>query len=272
MLRRNIERNAGRGRWGPILLAAVPFLACGEDSPPETPVPAPEVVREEYGLGVESTGDPAVPGVACFRYTAGNVSATATVEGPNTSSIIGRTVYRWTFRQQNGGLPEEWFFDTESAGEVRLLRAVQGATASERETRNYFATGPAPLFYKLDLDRNGVPQLAGDARFLTEVTPECIGDGCPDSVGLERYEWTVQTTNASVNTPEGEATAIQLLYRRTIGATQESAEYTLVPGRGFARIRTFDDTIYQICNWRYCDRDGNCFGAASCEEADLRCN
>ena len=250
-------------RCGAVFVAvAGGAYGCGEDSAPvRIEAPAPELVREAYGLG----------GGSCYQYQAGNLSATVTVDGPNTTSIVGRTVYRWSFRLQAGGLPNDWFLDTESNGEVRLLRSVEGQTSQERTTRNYQDPGAAPLFYRVIRDFDGSALLV-DSRFKTDVTPDCAGPGCPDPVPVEEHEWTVQSNPDPVSTPEGEATPVELLYRRTIDGQQDTAVYSLVPGRGFARIRTFDGTVYQVCNWRYCDGEGNCTGAASCDPADLRCN
>ena len=267
MHRRNIER-ASNGRSLRAIFAAtgmaVAVSACGDDdAPPPVTAPAPEIVRDAYGLN----------GGSCYRFRAGNLFANATIEGPNTSSIVGRTVYRWSFRLQSGGLPDEWFLETEQDGAVRLLRAVDGRTADERTTREYQDTDTPPLFYQLSQDRFGDIFLS-DTTFVTEVTPVCNGAGCSDPVSLERHEWVVQDDEAMVVSPDapGGEPGVRLLYLRTINGSMMPAEYALVPGKGFAQIRAFDGTLWQACNWRYCDEAGNCAGAASCEPADLACN
>ncbi|MEM7678647.1 MAG: hypothetical protein AAF449_21915, partial [Myxococcota bacterium] len=197
--------------------------ACGDEAaaPVPDPVVSPAALREAYGL---NDGN-------CYRYRSAEQNATVTVEGPNTDAVIGRTVYRWNFQRLAGGLPDQWFFDTESDGEIRLLRAVSGLTAADRTTRSY--DDGAPVFYGLQVDRSGEPILS-TRSFVTDATSSCAGAPCGAPTEAVRHEWIVQDAEAMIATVDGPLPGIELIYRRTIGTEQQTALYSLVPGRGFA--------------------------------------
>lgn len=246
-----------------LLVAAALPAGCGGEDPPPKEVPTPAQVRDFFALNNDS----------CWRYkfikSGATLFARVDVAGPNDTSIAGETVYVRKFRLESGGLPAEWFLDTEADAEVRLLRSTSGTDQASRETRRY-DTAPAPLFGTLAYDRAGAAELEEGARFTTESTPMlCTGEDQTCAAGnLERHEWTVLGTE-SVTTPDGDKDAVKLQYRITADTGGGTANYFLVPGLGIAKFTDFDGTFYQVCDWRVCDATGACVGAESC--AALTC-
>jgi hypothetical protein len=233
-------------------LASVALLACGSDAPTTRPDPAPSAVRDFYGLG---------PG-SCWRYRfsaqGAALFATASISGPNTAVVAGETVYLRTFQLDSGGRPEQHYFDTEVAGEVRLLRHDTSDAASQRVTFRYDVP---PVLARFELDPAGKLRFLED-RIDTDTTPV---EGEP-----ERHVWSV-LGREEVSTPAGPAEAIKLEHRLTRGAAGETsiAQAFLVPGQGFARLVDFAGTTYQVCAQRVCDSTGACTGAPDC--ATLAC-
>ena len=248
-----------RDRKSPaVCLFALGLAACGGGNKSEKPVPTPEFVRDNYALG----------GGSCWRYRFTSMGvprfATASVEGPNEQSIAGHTVYVYSFRLESGGLPEEWFFDTEADGEIRLLRSTEGQQM-DRQTYRYEGAEQPPLFAKYEFDlagQNG--ELAPGERFEVDTIPEVCDASSGDCMmgETERHTWTV-LGEEMVNTPDGEAQALSLEYR----LRGRTARYAFVEGKGFASFTDFDGTIYQLCGQRVCDSAGTCTGAADCGNA-----
>ena len=237
--------------------------ACSGEDPPPVQVPSPTEVRDYFALNNDS----------CWRYkfirSGANLFARVDVTGPNDTSVAGKTVYVRKFALESGGLPVEWFLNTEADADVRLVRATSGRDRTTRETRRYDAD-PTPLFGTLEYARSGEVQLEEGARFTVETTPTlCTGEEqtCADGT-LERHEWTVLGSEA-VSTPDGEQQAQKLQYVITADTGGGTANYFLVPGRGIAKFTDFDGTFYQVCDWRVCDSSGTCVGAESC--AALTC-
>lgn len=244
---------------------AISAVGCSGEDPPEKQVPTPEQVRDYFALN----------GGNCYRYRfsegAATLFANVEIAGPNMTSVAGKTVYVRKLTYDSGGLPQEWFLDTESEGEVRLVRATSGRDRINRETRNYEAE--LPLFYALEFDLRGEFGLEQGDRFTTEATtPElCTGEEQTCAQGVaERHEWTVTSDTDTVTTPDGQETAIKLNYKVKDDTRETTEVYSLVPGKGVARFTNADGTIFQLCAWRVCDSAGACFGAESC--AELTCN
>lgn len=239
---------------------------CGGEDPPEVQVPTPAEVRDYFGLGADS----------CWRYRykqgSANLYRRVDITGPNDTSISGHVVYLRKLAFESGGLPQEWYLDTESKGEVRLLRAADGADRQSRETRRY-ETEPTPLFGQLAFDFGGDLALEAGVRFTTEgATPElCTGEAQTCAPGAaERHEWTV-SGQEMVSTPDGDEMAFKMSYKVTDDAGSSTEFYWLVPGKGIAKFTDNNGTIYQVCNWRVCDAGGGCVGADNCTD-QLTCN
>lgn len=249
-------RGPGLGRtwrFGPALVSLFAFAGCGgDDGPPRETFPAPDVVRTAYGLNAES----------CWRYRfsrdGNSLFATVTVSGPNMDAVAGRTVYIQKYQLESGGLPTEDYFDTESNGEIRLLRHAEGAQAQNRVTKRYEEDATPPLFAKFKLDRTGQPILDVGERFETNSTPK--------DLPIERHVWSVLSNAEMVVTPDGDKAAYKLQYNRE---TSSTAVYFVVPGFGVARFVDFSGTTHQVCAARVCDGRGACAGADSC--ASLVC-
>lgn len=251
-------------RLGLLLAPFALLAACGGDDPPPKEVPSPAQVRSYFGINTES----------CFRYaySAGGATVYARISysGPNMTSIAGKTVYLRAYSKESGGLPEEWFLDTESNAEVRLLRSTEGQGGS-RITRRY-ETEPQPLFAELAFDKMNQPSVAVGDRFEVESTPkECIGNGDCTDAPAEKHTWTVLALDRMVTTPEGMLPAVELEYRVQAGTNAPRVStWSLIPGRGIAKFTDFTGTLHQVCAWRTCDASGACTGAPSCN--DLVCN
>lgn len=247
-----------------LFFPAVLTLACGSDEVPPKEVPSPAQVRSYFGINTDS----------CFRYaySAGGATVYARISytGPNMTSIAGKTVFVRAYSKESGGLPEEWFLNTESNGQVRLLRSTEGQGGS-RITRRY-ETEPQPLFAELVFDKMNQPGVAVGDRFEVEATPKaCIGNGDCTDAPTEKHTWTVLALDRMVTTPEGQVPAVELEYRVQAGAdAPRVSTYSLVPGKGIAKFTDFTGTLHQVCAWRTCDAAGACTGAASCN--DLICN
>ena len=221
-------------------------------------VPSPTTVRDYFALNNDS----------CWRYRFTRSNATlfsrVDITGPNDTSIAGSTVYVRKFLLESGGLPIEWFLDTESDGAVRLLRSTAGRDRDSRETRRFEGMMP-PLFAQLEFDFTG--ELKFEGSFQTDVVPVlCTGadQTCGDGVN-ERHSWNV-LGQEMVNTPDGDQMAVKLNYTITTDASSQTAQYFLVPNRGIAKFTDFDGTFYQVCDWRVCDSNSSCVGATSCNE------
>lgn len=245
------------------VLTSLGVVACSGDDPVEREVPTPAQVRDYFALNDGS----------CWRYRfqqgAATLFARVEVSGPNMQSVAGETVYVRKFTFESGGLPREWYLDTEADGEIRLLRATSGLDRTSRETRRYEET--APLFGALEFDVQNQFGLEQGDRFTTEsTTPElCTGEDQSCAPGpAERHEWTVTSTDEEVTTPDGQEVAVKMNYRVSDDEGSRTEVYSLVPGKGVARFTDEEGTVYQVCAWRVCDSAGACIGAPSCAELD----
>ncbi len=239
--------------------ASLLLSACGEREIPVKEVPKSEEVRDFYGLGNGS----------CWRYrysiNGSTVFARASVQGPNTQSIAGESLFELRFTEAGGGQPQEWYLNAEADGEIRLARTAEGVAAS-RVIKTYEDKATRPTFLKMDYDMaNAAIVRAGD-RFENDATPTI--DGAAGDV--ENHVWVVNSVNEPVNTPDGSKESVSLTYRKRIGSETLTANYNLVPGLGFAKIVNAQGVTFQVCDQRVCDSQGNCVGANSCDE--LTCN
>lgn len=241
------------------------LAGCSGDDPPPIQTPTSEEIRDFFAYN---------PG-SCWRYRfsqgGATLFATATMQGPDDTFVAGETLYSREFRLDSGGFPTVWRLDTETAGQVRLLQSVGGDTQAERETRTYQAM--PPIFANIEY-AFGTTELEVEAgqRFETTTTPEVcsVSSGeCTMDVS-EEHEWTVTSTMANVNTPDGDQQAFRWQYRIQTDTETTTRIYNIVPGRGVANFVEADGTQYQVCDWRVCDSAGNCVGAPSCDA--LSCN
>ncbi len=248
------------------VISTATLTGCSGEDPPAVEIPSPAQVRDYFGLNADS----------CWRYRykqgSANLYRRADVAGPNETSISGHTVYVRKLAYESGGLPVEWYLETELNGEVRLLRSATGRDRDARETRRY-ETEPTPLFGALEYDFSGNIDLKVGTRFTTETATPDLCTGMEQSCApgpTERHEWTVSNTEM-VATPDGEEMAIKMNYKVTDDTRTTTEVYWLVPGKGIAKFTGDDGTVYQVCNWRVCDAAGACTGAANCTDM-LTCN
>lgn len=252
----------------PSLLIALAAPACGEDRQiPVEVLPSADETRTFFGLTNGS----------CIRYRFNTtLRATASVTGPNMTSIAGRTAYRRLFAINGAGPPDEWFIEGQDDGELRLLR-LDTFPADERISTRYACVGtemcPAPeeqeptlLRLRFD-DAMQVVAEQGD-RFEVVTTPVSVTGSMAEP---ERHTVIVQQVGVDVPVPGGTTEpGVEMTYFRQVGnASPTTSTWRLVPGKGIAQIQEAGRT-YQACAWRYCDAAGNCQGAPDC--ASLSCN
>ncbi len=247
-----------------VCAGSVLASACSGGGPIEIDKPTSDEVRTFYGLN---------PG-SCTTYEipARNISGRIEVTGPNEISIAGETVFDQRLILQSAERPFSRQFKTDAEGEVRLLRSSTGAGREEITSRYEDVT--APIFLGLAYDRAGEVILEPGAKFDIETTPELCGqminngESCQQGM-LERHVWQVFEALKTVPTPDGEMEAVELLYRRTIGAETDEARYQLVPGRGIVGFTDFSGDRYNICAWKTCGTDGTCDTDVAC--SDMLC-
>lgn len=233
-----------------LLASLSPVAGCGggDDGPPKAAVP-PAAVRDFTGL-VDGN---------CWRYRYARSGSTlftnVSISGPNEMVIAGAKVYLRQTVNDGGGFPDVEYLDTEHDGEVRLLRLDTTGSNGMRLSKRY-ETPPVPTIVRFLRTADGTVVLPAGSRIELESTPV---DG-----QLERHAWRVSTEPEMVQLPDGPAEAIRLEYRYTEGANTWTAFYSLVPGKGFAKIVDFQGTTYQVCAQRVCDSGGNCTGAPDC--------
>lgn len=211
----------------------------GDAASAATPA-SPEAVRAAYGLE---------PG-SCWRYTSmTQPEATVSVSGPDTNAVPGRTIYKQSYQPANGGLPNEYYFDTDTTpGEIRLARSIEHASDGSTTSSRYDSNATPPLFARFSLDSGGNAVMAPGSRFVTTSTP---AGGAP-----EHYEWDVLAYGDSVMTTSGMKPAYVLRYMRD----SQTATYYLAPGFGVAKFQDLE-----VCSARVCDASGACVGAPNCD-------
>jgi hypothetical protein len=229
--------------------------ACGSSQtvPPPT-YPSPALVRSTYGLDSGS----------CWRYTllGANTEAVVTVEGPDTNAVAGRSVYAMKYQPQATTLTNDDYFDTESKGEIRLLRHIEGPVEARVDKRYDMDPSP-PLFARFVMGGAMNAAILGVGQTFSVTTTPAGGMA-------EMHEWDVLANDDMVMVPAyggmqaGLQKAYKLQYKRTAGGMTGTAIYSIVPGFGAAKFTDFAGQLHQACAAHICDASGNCTGSADC--------
>lgn len=249
-------------------LAFLPiFVGCGDDVLP--PVVLPSASEAQSFLGLTSG--------SCTLYRFNSTQrATARIMEDGTS-VPGRSTYRWTFSLASGGLADQWFFEPQEDGEMRLLRFDTSNEQGLRVSTRYACAGAEmcpspdeqePLIFRLAFDMDMQAGLTPGERFELVTTPPFVSPGEPSA---ERHTVIVQQTDLDVAVPGGGTEkGVELAYSRQVGTNSaQTSTWRIVPGKGIAQILE-GGREYQACSWRYCDGAGTCEGAADCNA--LTCN
>lgn len=255
-------------RYGLVLGMAgisVVLAACGDDKEvPMDPVPTASEVRTQFGVTDGS----------CVRYrvNGGATTALATMSGPESGRIAGRSAYVWRLVDPGSSQPSlEWLYDAQDDGELRLMRAISGP--DPRITRTYACEGSdcgngddiEPLVASFEYV-DDVPALTKDVPLETVTTPDVSGA----QAEMESHR-VVYQADVAVMAPYATESAMaqQLLYVRTAASGSDTMTFDLLPGYGFVAMQ-IGTKRYDACDWRICDDAGTCQGANSCSE--LSCN
>lgn len=244
-------------------LLACTLLACGgdEDKPGVT-YPSEGEVRAYYGL---------TPG-SCYmyRYLEGGVSKKLTDTITRSADEGEGAVQRRRVYLTGGGFSDEFYYQADDAGKLRLLKARLGSTPETRKTYRYPAD-QAPAMLGRQISPSGDPGFSEQQAQLV-VTPEVCADGQTDCPAGEREDHKWSRLNQSEVQLPGQSEKVpaeKLRYRVQRGGESRTEDYWLVPNYGFVKIEV-GEIVYSLCEARVCNAEGKeCKGADSCK--NLKC-
>lgn len=211
----------------------------------------PEAVRAYFAIH---------PG-SCWNYKTGDtIQATASVSGPDTASVLERTLYRREFRLLSGRSQVHQLDVNSQSGALQMVRRME---MDEGQNDYRYEAVAAPIWAEFE-SIDGEPSIRGDGRFETTTVPNlCANGGCSDGPE-ETHRFTVLGSEEPITLPSGDE-AVGTLFQHQVNDAR-SEEYLVVPGFGIARYRTNKNAVYQACGAYVCDADGeNCVGSGSME-------